>query len=286
MTNIHIMLDLETWGTAPGCDIRSIGACVFDPLDAHSIGMVGTSEPTMFHIACDNPTWQPVGYDPNNDGPYDPQPKYPLTRDPQTVQWWNDQSDEARAGFADPVDLRDALAQFITWFDRITASDFSDGQVNGLSPDFSKCFERQHVRLWSHGSAFDPPILAAAYQAVGLPQPWHYRAPRDTRTAFDMAGIDDHSAHLAQYTTGTHHNALDDAICQARAVCEAYRRLRRDPLQEARSAAVSGVDGRLGYTMEFNSDPAWHQEMYNIAERNISYAITAAIEGRDLGDNQ
>lgn len=26
----HIMVDLETWGTSPGSDIRSIGAVVFD----------------------------------------------------------------------------------------------------------------------------------------------------------------------------------------------------------------------------------------------------------------
>ena len=32
VTQIDISLDLETWGTTPGSDIRSIGACVFDPL--------------------------------------------------------------------------------------------------------------------------------------------------------------------------------------------------------------------------------------------------------------
>lgn len=68
-------------------------------------------------------------------------------------------------------------------------------------------------------------ILAAVYQAVNLPVPWHYRAPRDTRTIFDAAGIDDHSAWLAQYATGTVHHALDDAICQARAVCAAWATL-------------------------------------------------------------
>lgn len=27
----HLMLDLETWGTCPGCAVRSIGAITFDP---------------------------------------------------------------------------------------------------------------------------------------------------------------------------------------------------------------------------------------------------------------
>lgn len=28
----HVMFDLETWGTSPGCALRSIGAVVFDPM--------------------------------------------------------------------------------------------------------------------------------------------------------------------------------------------------------------------------------------------------------------
>ena len=86
-----------------------------------------------------------------------------------------------------------------------------------------------NIRLWSHGPAFDPPILAEAYHAVGLPVPWHYRAPRDTRTLFDVAGIEDHSAWLAQHSgeARVQHHALSDAICQARAVCAAWVRVAR-----------------------------------------------------------
>ena len=197
---IHVMLDLETWGTEPGCDIRSIGACVFDPV-------AGTvSDDQQFYIACDNPITA---------SPYDRELKYPLTRDPRTVQWWSEQSDEAQAAFADPVDLRDALWRFGDWLHTVDRNlSYPDG-AHRLTDD---------IRLWSHGPAFDPPILAAAYRAVGLPVPWHYRAPRDTRTCFDMAGIDDHSAWLNQHPgpMGVVHHSLDDSICQARAVCAAY----------------------------------------------------------------
>lgn len=201
---IHISLDLETWGTTPGSDIRSIGACVFDP----ATGAVGAGFepeknflPIPFYIATDNPII--YSYDRTLDG----KRAYPLTRDPRTVQWWSEQSEEARAAFADPVDLRDALVRFGQWLRDISGP---------TPPEFA-------LRIWSHGAAFDPPILAAAYAACGLPVPWHYRAPRDTRTAFDMAGVDDHSAFLNGFATGTVHHALDDAICQAKAVCEAYR---------------------------------------------------------------
>ena len=115
---IHISLDLETWGTEPGCDIRSIGACVFDPETGfvHD-GTLGTIQP--FYRACEMPmvdTYRsPDGRGGWINHPHYGErfmPKYPLTRNPRTVQWWSEQSDEAQAAFADPVDLRDALRLF------------------------------------------------------------------------------------------------------------------------------------------------------------------------------
>jgi hypothetical protein len=140
--------------------------------------------------------------------------EYDLHRDPATVQWWTEQSDEAQAAFADPVDLREALRQFTVWLDALIASPYLTAKPQHCTT----------LRLWSHGAAFDPPILAAAYDAVGLPVPWHYRAPRDTRTLFDAAGIEDHSALLARHSGDdrVQHHALSDAICQARAVCTAH----------------------------------------------------------------
>jgi len=207
----HISLDLETWGTRPGCDIRSIGATVFFP--GSNIGD-GVPDGTIdgieqaFYIACDNPCKYPHGSDEYPDLIR----KYPLHRDPRTVQWWSEQSDEGQAAFTDPVDLREALERFSEWLYRVNDNNALD----------------ERLRIWSHGSHFDPPILAAAYEAIGLPVPWHYRAPRDTRTLFDAAGIDDHSMWLKQHPgpLGVPHHALDDAICQARAVCAAWSRLR------------------------------------------------------------
>lgn len=216
---MNIMFDLETWGTEPGCDIRSIGACVF----AHETGLVhdgslGTIKP--FYVACENPAGE-LGDPMVDDGSMwwddanDTYRRYPLTRDPNTVKWWDDQSDDAKAAFDDPIDLREALERFDSW-------------LGGLFNYEETPHDTDCIRLWSHGAAFDAPILAAAYRAVGLPVPWHYRAPRDTRTLFDVAGIVDHSAWLKDRPgpMGIPHHALDDAICQARGVCDAYARLR------------------------------------------------------------
>jgi hypothetical protein len=206
--NIHVMLDLETWGKEPGCDIRSIGACVFDPMT----GYVADNEAfthNNFYIATDNPLKHDrTRFDETSPACYR---EYGLIRDPETVQWWNDQSDEAQAAFTNPVDLREALQRFTDWLGTVYMGMKLEG-VARIGDD---------LRLWSHGPSFDPPILTAAYKATGLPIPWHYRAPRDTRTIMEAAGMDPHKG-LEPFTTGTHHHALDDAICQARAVCAAY----------------------------------------------------------------
>lgn len=202
MTTTHIMLDLETWGKTPGSDIRSIGACVFDPVAGNITQPLKSwrnndSDSKLFYLATDNPAM--LGLQPR---------KYPLTRDPQTVQWWNDQSAEAQAAFANPIDLSDALMRFIDWFHGTIKYD-----IDRISD----------VRLWANGPQFDVSILAAAYRACQLPEPWHYRAPRDFRTIVDAAGIT--REEMREFDHGTTHNALDDAISQAAIVCEAYKRL-------------------------------------------------------------
>lgn len=194
----HIMLDLETWGRTPGSDIRSIGAVVFDTATDYG-AWVAVDGPQTFYIACDNPQL----FDPTGNDAYIM--KYPLTREPETVQWWSEQSPEAQAAFENPVDLKQALMSFISWIISVSVP------------------ERQDVRLWANDPQFDVSILEAAYRAVGLPHPWHYRAPRSFRTVIELSGMsrDD----MRQFDTGTTHNALDDAISQAKIVCEAYKRL-------------------------------------------------------------
>lgn len=213
-----VMLDLETWGKKPGCDLRSIGACVFDPETGHVAGHSHDDgrEGGTFHIAVNNPVRpdaRPQFSDPN--APYADR-RYPLFRDPDTVAWWNDQSDEAKSAFTDPADLAFGLSTFAEWLCAVAGVDYEADNPKFRGPG--------HIRLWAHGPSFDVSILEAAYGAVDLPVPWHYRAPRDTRTILEAAGMDPHKS-LEDFATGTYHNALDDAVTQAKAVCAAYDRL-------------------------------------------------------------
>lgn len=210
MHRVDIMLDLETWGKKPGCDIRSIGACVFNPLTGfvHD-GTLGTFK--TFYVATDNvisfTQWKGLNEPTSYNGL-----RYPLTRDPETVQWWKDQSPEAQAAFENPVDLRRALFDFTTWLGNVSGHP-TTALVNGSFP--------ANIRIWANDPHFDVSILAAVFDAVGLPVPWHYRSPRSMKTAIDMAGLK--PEEYCNY--GTAHNALDDAIAQAMTVCKAYERL-------------------------------------------------------------
>jgi hypothetical protein len=89
----HIMLDTETWGTAPGCDLRSIGACLFDPVTGRVAGfddpLIDIGAQFTFHVACNNPLIGTYSRDHLTQAQLDEiggvYRKYNLTRDPQTV---------------------------------------------------------------------------------------------------------------------------------------------------------------------------------------------------------
>lgn len=89
----HVMLDLETLGTAPGSVILSIGAVKF--------GNGGIT--SRFHTHIKPASCEQVG----------------LVTDISTMMWWLEQSDEARraliSGQKEAVSLQGALAAFNGW---------------------------------------------------------------------------------------------------------------------------------------------------------------------------
>ncbi len=109
-----------------------------------------------------------------------------LTVSASTISWWMKQSDQARAVFNEPdaCHLAIALQLFAAWL-----------------PD--------NCKLWGNGAGFDNPILANAYAALKMQQPWDFWNDRCYRTIAAM-----HPNNRRQQQ-GTHHNALDDAISQA-----------------------------------------------------------------------
>lgn len=215
----HISADVESWGTRAGYDIRSIGAILFDPFTAtieypstyHTSPI--TDHTSVFYTACKNPLIGTYSRDHFTQEDLDKvdgfNRRYDLKRDPKTVSWWHapEQREASKEAFANPMDLKDALMAF-SFFILELSEDVRHGQAYDIC-------------VWSHGRAFDPNLLEAAFHACGLTVPWFYRAPRDTRTIFDDAGIEDHSALLNKHRYGVPHHSLHDSITQARAINEA-----------------------------------------------------------------
>jgi hypothetical protein len=109
--------------------------------------------------------------------------------DASTVMWWLRQSDEARAALGkDAISLPHALQQFAEW-------------IAPCGPG---------VRVWGNGASFDNVVLGSAYRNAGWPQPWKFWNDRCYRTVKAMY------PNILMERSGTHHNALDDAVSQAK----------------------------------------------------------------------
>ena len=109
-----------------------------------------------------------------------------LTMDVATVQWWLRQSDAARAEVsgAGGEELWTVLEKFGWW----------------ISAD---------AEVWGNGSDFDNVLLAAAYRAVGMQEPWRWSKNRCYRTVKSLY------PEVEMMREGLHHQALDDARDQA-----------------------------------------------------------------------
>ena len=171
----HAMGDLETWGTAPGSALRSIGVVIFDP--------GSTVQGATFYRNIDFASQEAIG----------------LVKDPRTEAWWAEQTIEAQLALSEQqVPIQQALTDLARWWVAESAE-----------------------YLWGHGANFDPVLLDVAYQkafpGVANPTPWKFWNIRCSRTVLSLA------RRKPDRSIGTHHNALDDAKAQARAVSAAFR---------------------------------------------------------------
>ncbi|MGO2306000.1 MAG: 3'-5' exonuclease [Providencia sp.] len=125
--------------------------------------------------------------------------------DADTVLWWMKQSAEARAAIvADGDDLFITLLSFGVFSREVLTDD---------------------VQVWGNGVDFDNVILRNAYGAVGLDPFWKFYNNRDVRTIVELgrnAGID--PKKTLQFE-GEQHNALADAIHQAKYVSIIHQHL-------------------------------------------------------------
>lgn len=121
-----------------------------------------------------------------------------LKIDAETVMWWLDPArGAARAKLFEyeRVDLASALDGFISWFGHDSR------------------------KVWSNGANFDIPIMKHAFAAIGRECPWKFWDERCYRSLKSLSSIGPSTAA---------HDALADAIAQARVVQTIARDLKLD----------------------------------------------------------
>lgn len=126
--------------------------------------------------------------------------------DADTVTWWMKQSSSARAAITgDATDISLALSML---------SEFI----------IDECAANQ-VQVWGNGANFDNVILRTAYERSGIECPWKFFNDRDVRTIVELGRAVGFDPKKDLPFTGEVHNALDDAIHQAKYVSAIWQRL-------------------------------------------------------------
>lgn len=116
------------------------------------------------------------------------------TTDADTIKWWEGQTAEAKAGsynHPEPSMVQDVLIKFANWLPK-------------------------GCEVWGNGSDFDNAMLAELYRKVGMPLPWKFWNNRCYRT------MKNEFPHIELVRHGTHHNAVDDAVTQAKHLMSIY----------------------------------------------------------------
>jgi len=172
MNNAMVMVDLETLGTAPDSIIASIGAQGFT-----IEGLVGDAQELILNRAEQAAEGRTIHLD--------------------TIDWWMDQSSEARAMFSQPkVSVRSALNYF-SYYVKATAGD------------------PEKAVLWGNGADFDLVLLGSLYDSFKLERPWRYFNNRCFRTLKNLLPT---AYKVAKQTIPANlikHSAKEDAKWQA-----------------------------------------------------------------------
>lgn len=176
-----LMIDLETLGTGVDAPIISIGAVWFD-IEKKVLG-------DTFYAILDVADQM------------DSKIRY---ADSSTLKWWMTQKDAAKTVFKDGAHpSKMVLETFRKWIlDHAKVKDKGTNATKGCMP-------------WGNGASFDITLMETLFKDYGTQCPWLYYNVMDLRTfkRFVAKG-------KKVVVDGTAHNALDDAIAQAKYVME------------------------------------------------------------------
>lgn len=127
-----------------------------------------------------------------------------LDMNASTVLWWMGQSKDAQSkiteGQENAIPLFDVLSDL---------SEFIDGDA----------------QVWGNGATFDNAIVNNAYEKKGLTKPWKFWNDRDVRTIVELGQAVGFDPKRDMPFDGVKHDALSDAIHQAKYVSAIWQKL-------------------------------------------------------------
>ncbi|HBJ0245460.1 TPA: 3'-5' exoribonuclease [Escherichia coli] len=132
--------------------------------------------------------------------------RYRARPDASTILWWMEQSEEARKSLTSNTQ---ELSTALSW----------------LSEFIIKNANHKLVQVWGNGASFDCVILRNSYSLTGQPVPWQWWNDRDVRTIVELGKAIGFDPKRDMPFKGTRHNALDDAIHQAKYVSAIWKKL-------------------------------------------------------------
>lgn len=196
----HLLFDIETLGTREDTVILSI-ACVPFVFEEHECFDIYLTK--GFFVKLDVK---------------DQIRKHRRTMSEATLEWWKNQSDNAREWNLKPA------AGDRTLIDGLTALSKFIGNT-----DYN--FQKSYV--FSRGTYFDFPKLEHAYEvSAGLKVPFNTYKIRDVRTFIDiMAGVDDgsYTVRFCNVSKFVKHDCLHDAAMDATRLNELFYIAMEDP---------------------------------------------------------
>lgn len=127
-----------------------------------------------------------------------------LVIDASIVLWWMQQEDDARSKF------------------------YSNNLEQGINEMLLKFagFIDEGAQVWGNGATFDNAIIKSAYKKVlGFDAPWKFWNDRDVRTVVELGYQVGFNPKRDMPFEGVRHDALDDAIHQAKYVSAIWQKL-------------------------------------------------------------
>lgn len=201
LTNMHVMVDLETLGTHPEAPILTIGAVLFDPWQLDTAD--GLYERAFIRKVA---VQSSLAACPRVDG--------------DTLAWWLSQEDAALKALVgeDVVSLKEALVAY-----RQYCVDRHPKTNDWFFPGHSSF--PQASMVWAKSPDFDCVILANAFRTVNEINPWAFYQYRCVRTVQDLGWPEGPDSRPDFHAGTVKHDARADAVAQAMCVQAAYAKL-------------------------------------------------------------